>query len=867
MRMTFRLSLTRPGSSRVLDVTVDADQGDTAADLATALAEVWLGRPGGTIPGLVVDGRVVAPDTPVGVPPLLDGAGVQLSDDPVATTPGRRPAAAALRLDVVAGPDAGRSYPLTPGRHVVGRDASCDVAVDDPGLSRRHTAVEVSAEGVRAEDLGSTNGTVVDGRPVTAATLTPGTELLLGGSRLAVRTTVDAPPAARTAAGDGTWTVHRSPALARPPHGASFDLPREPLPPAPVRMPWLVMLLPLPVCAVLAFLWGPQLLAFALLGPLMSGGTTWSDRRAGRRRYATERAAYDTERRAVEESVAAALAAERAASAARHPDAAQTLRAALGPTRQLWDRGADDPVVLRLGIGDSPSATVVVDPVSHRPVAQTLMDSPFVLDLSAAGVVGLCGPPRSREALCRTLLGQLAVRHSPADVVLHVVGPAEESSWTRWLPHVERPTGPVASSVAALLRRLDARSGRRDAGRPRDALPVVVLTGTPRPLEAPATADGPGAAATASAAEVPGVRGSPVVDALCTHALEGRCIVVALGDAAADLPPQCRAVVELTPSDRAGRAILTVAGQSPRRFVPDGVDAAWAERLTRALAPLRDPRARAATLPTSVGLAECLAVDVDDPEGLSVAWAADRPGLDAVVGWDRQGPHVVDLVTDGPHALIGGTTGAGKSELLRSLVAGLAARHSPERLSFVLVDYKGGAAFRECADLPHTAAVVTDLDLHLARRALVGLTAELRRREHVLAARGARDIEELNADPGPAGPLPRLVIVVDELKMLVEELPEFVEGLVRLAALGRSLGLHLVLATQRPAGAITADIQANVNLRIALRVRDRLDSEHVIAAPDAALLPDDVPGRAVASTGSGPLLTFQTAHPGATTPR
>ena len=230
-------------------------------------------------------------------------------------------------------------------------------------------------------------------------------------------------------------------------------------------------------------------------------------------------------------------------------------------------------------------------------------------------------------------------------------------------------------------------------------------------------------------------------------------------------------------------------------------------------------------------------------------------------------PSAIDLAADGPHVLVAGTTGAGKSELLRTMVASLAVHNRPEHLSLVLIDYKGGAAFRECESLPHVAGVVTDLDDHLADRALTSLNAELKRRERLLAAAGVADFVAYQAcstpqSSQPREPLARLVIVIDEFRALAEELPDFVDGMVRVAALGRSLGTHLVLATQRPAGVVTADIKANVNLRIALRVRDRADSDDVIDAPDAAALDRTTPGRGYARVGGGQLVPFQGAHAG-----
>ncbi len=215
--------------------------------------------------------------------------------------------------------------------------------------------------------------------------------------------------------------------------------------------------------------------------------------------------------------------------------------------------------------------------------------------------------------------------------------------------------------------------------------------------------------------------------------------------------------------------------------------------------------------------------------------------------------------------LVGGTTGSGKSELLQALVTGLAVTNRPDELGFVLVDYKGGSAFSDCARLPHTVGLVTDLDAHLTARALTSLDAEMKRRERLLAEASARDLDDYRRAASVCRELPplaRLVIVVDEFKALADEFPEFIDGLVRVAALGRSLGLHLVLATQRPAGIVSADMRANVACRIALRVRDRADSEDVVDAADAASLDPRAPGRACLRVGDRGLTTVQTAYLG-----
>ena len=271
--------------------------------------------------------------------------------------------------------------------------------------------------------------------------------------------------------------------------------------------------------------------------------------------------------------------------------------------------------------------------------------------------------------------------------------------------------------------------------------------------------------------------------------------------------------------------------------------------------------------PTGVVLGALPGVPAPDVGSVLRAWARPGSGLPLPLGRGPGGAAVVlDLARDGPHALVAGTTGAGKSELLTTLVLGLALSRPPERLAVLLVDFKGGTGLPVVADLPHVVGHLSDLDAAGARRALRGLSAELRRREGLLAAVGARDLAELDPD-SPDTPA-RLVVVVDEFRALVDDLPELVPGLGRLAAQGRSLGVHLLLATQRPAGAVQADLRANVTLRIALRVADGVDSSDVVDVPDAARIPSDRPGLAVLRGAGGPPRAVQVARaaPRPTTP-
>jgi S-DNA-T family DNA segregation ATPase FtsK/SpoIIIE len=215
-----------------------------------------------------------------------------------------------------------------------------------------------------------------------------------------------------------------------------------------------------------------------------------------------------------------------------------------------------------------------------------------------------------------------------------------------------------------------------------------------------------------------------------------------------------------------------------------------------------------------------------------------RPGtLAAVVGLEGREPAVIDLVTDGPHAVVAGVTGSGKSELLITWILALCRTRTTSEVTFLLADFKGGTAFDALAAVPHVTGVITDLDGAGARRAIESLRAEVRWREGELAAAGARDI----LDPRVA--LPRLVVVVDEFAALLGDHPELHAVFADVAARGRALGIHLVLGTQRASGVIRDSLLANCPLRISLRVTDAGDSRSLIGTDEAALLPGGPEGR------------------------
>ena len=833
-------------------------------------------------PSIAVErtGRTLARDAPMSRCDLRSGDRVRLSDAARATPETTDQVAAVV--EVVEGPDAGRSIDLTEGLSDIGRGELCDVRLQDPTASRRHARVRVDSR-VHVWDLGATNAVLVNGRRISETTEVSERDVVtVGTTKLHIR--LHQPEGPRVVGSEVQF--NRPPRVFKPFAGEEVKLPAPPEDPPRQYLPMIASVIPLIMGLVMWRVFGSLIFAlFMLMSPLMMLGSFYESRKSGRKVHKKRLAEHDLLVNRAVEQLDGLREKEIESRHGEFPSVQDTAQFALQMTPRLWERHPDDDefLVLRVGRAEQAARTAVTihtggsrrmrDELEKIPPRYTrIPDLPAVAALPEVGGLGVAGPADAARALVRSLMVQLAGVHAPTEVAMAALLASEDATqwrWLAWLPHVQNEDSRVARShfghdarTCALLfagltdeldRRLSAREAR-DSQQPVRFFAVVTLIHERAPVErsrlTPLLEQGP---------------------AVGMH-------FIWVGASRRDLPRACGALVDLRTQAEAGATLaLRSSGEEILDVEVETLDVTQAESVARTLAPVVEMGGQFAAstqIPTLVSLVDLLGgvVTMNEPRAIIERWAGAETALrefgrlrmNAAVGRGTEHPVEIDLRADGPHALVAGTTGAGKSELLQSLVASLAATHSPIRVTFLLVDYKGGAAFKECVGLPHTVGLVTDLNTSEVRRALVSLEAELRHRERVLNEANAKDLFELEALGRPGTP-PSLVLVVDEFAALAREVPEFIDGVVDVALRGRSLGIHLVLATQRPAGVITPQIRANTNLRIALRVADVEDSVDVIGTKSAALLPGDRPGRAYARIGAREPQLLQSAWAGGVT--
>jgi S-DNA-T family DNA segregation ATPase FtsK/SpoIIIE len=598
--------------------------------------------------------------------------------------------------------------------------------------------------------------------------------------------------------------------------------------------------------------------------------------RRRRRRIGRER--YLDYLRGVRAQLQSAAAAQRAASGWRHP-APNALLALTRGSPRMWERRPEDAdfLQLRVGQGTRPLTTPVTvsrddgpsslsDPVCMAALDElvrmhgSISAQAMVVDLRAAPVISIVGARADRLDVARAFVCQLAALHAPDEVRVLLcasTAAARDWEWIKWLPHLRAADGDEqvdtqangVSDAGGLEEILTARAARvrreQDRSGPVDSGPWLVVL-----------ADGV----------------IPTPDAVTLlRRNRSRTTLVALAESTAgepsDVDLRVRTAGGALDIERLGAQGGHTAGRADR------VGSHSAEALARRLAPLRlseEPGAR--RLVETISLTDLLGIKDARALDPNAAWRARTlaESLRVPIGVSADGDAVLldlkesALGGDGPHGLVIGATGSGKSELLRTIVTGLALRHSPDLLAFALADFKGGAAFAGLQDLPHVAGLITNLadDLAMVDRMHAALFGEIRRRQELLRSAGnlasLREYHSRRAEGADLPPLPYLVVLVDEFGELLASRPDFIDLFVAVGRLGRSLGMHLILSSQQLDEGRLRGLEGHLSYRIALRTFSAAESRSVLGVADAYELPP-IPGSAYLKVGTTIYTRFRAA--------
>jgi S-DNA-T family DNA segregation ATPase FtsK/SpoIIIE len=834
--MTFwRLTVRDGGTDKDVEVTAEANS--SVAALIDSLPLPVNGR------ACYVGQTPLNPRASVGASSLIPGAVLSVG------RPG--PITRAVtgdevgRLRVMSGPDAGLSVSLGPGRHRIARDSTAGVPLRDSDVSRRgHAWVEVAPDGrAIVVDAGSTNGTYVNNLRIAQPTLIGAGATLQVGSDLLQWTPTSVGTLRTVRAADGRVDFDRA-------YATVPDVPRiEVTMPTKNQQPRNGAAITAGVTAALTVVasivaalvaHNAMIMLFSavgIIGFIVSRLVDTSQRGQRAGEYAEQCGRVDAQ-------MQNHVSAEWAVRSQLAPGPDEVAATIAGTRTDLWARRFESAqgLVLRVGLADQPAAITVRGEPWPGFVPPMLFGAPVTLDLRATGVLGVVGADSDVQDVLRWLLVQLATVRGPDDLRLVVMAADDRTdlAWTRWLPHVDAGGSAAMpcwlgntrasrmSRIDELLALLESRRGGPD-GRPNsfDSEVVVVLDGATVLRELPGMdvilRDGPSVGIYVVCADRRGMN-------------------------------ECHGLCEIGPS---GLRLTRTRNDTSIVATPDRLDSRTAEQWARSLTPMRDriTFAKAANaIPGRVRFLDLLGIDNPSADAVLAQWAQDEaPTTKVVLGADASGPVFVDLAKQGPHTMLGGATGAGKSILMQTLVTSLLLANRPDAMNLVLVDFKGGSAFLPFENCPHVVALIRStgetaadvFDAAAAARVLASVRAEVNRRESVLA-RYNGEIDDYwrkrRTDPS-LGPLPRLVMVFDEFARVLETSPDFLKELVNVAGKGRSLGMHLVLGTQSLQGKLSPELKNNISLRISLRQNEAADSSEVLGVPDAATIPGILRGR------------------------
>ena len=556
--------------------------------------------------------------------------------------------------------------------------------------------------------------------------------------------------------------------------------------------------------------------------------------------------------------------AEEASYHYNYPSPAELESIARNYSERLYERRITDQDALTVSLGwrEAPASLKIELPTSevklqHDPIeaeAEALRSEfsrihrPVLIDLKQENL-GIIGDRNHTFPIVERLIAQIAVLHSYCDVnivLLHRQEDWKAYRWARWLPHMhiesinclgiiesERKRDLVLGSIYQILKDRKAQLEDKEAQKGTRFLPhLVFIVDEPRWCES-----------------------HPIMDYIGSRQAELGYSVIYTSSVSASLPDSITSIVEAMDSTNA-RLILKSGIAKRESFILDSDEGVSYEWLARDLSAIDHVHGLGSKFPDRFTFLDMYKADTIEDIGMLQRWAkADTTqSLSVPIGARSEDELLyLDLheQAHGPHGLVAGTTGAGKSVLISTFILSLALNFSPYDVGILIIDYKGGGMAKTFRNLPHLLGIITNLDGDQSLRALISMKAELDRRQERFNECGVNHIDDytrLFRMGKVSDPMPHLFIISDEFAELRKEQPDFMNELISTARIGRSLGVHLILATQKPSGIVSEQIWSNSNFKIALRMQSASDSKEVLHTPDAASITK--PGRAYLQVGN-----------------
>ncbi|GGH11036.1 type VII secretion protein EssC [Paenibacillus segetis] len=560
-----------------------------------------------------------------------------------------------------------------------------------------------------------------------------------------------------------------------------------------------------------------------------------------------------------------------------NPEPMECIERIVRTDNKLWEKtpSHNDFLSLRIGVGSAPAELRInytkqavileTDPLLMEPQRLALEFAkipqvPITINLMAVEICGFAGEKEKTAELIKLMLLQVITHHGYDDVRVVVLASddgIEKWDWVKYVPHLwdegfnvrfllcgKAMAHQILTEVHSVLKEREMKSEGRSF------LPhYVFIVEDPLLLE-----------------------NEQISKYLYNANAKLGVSSVFIAQNTAYLPMNCNTVINL--QGKSGEMVDRLTGEKIL-FTPDTIHFKDLDIAVRKLAPLRIKNSSANfTLTSSITLMEMLQIQRVTEVDILTLWMRNKTymGMSVPIGAKAGGePFFLDMHETGfgPHGLVAGTTGSGKSELLQSIIVSQAIHYHPHDIVFVLIDYKGGGMADVFKGMPHLVGTITNLDGNQTTRALLSIKSELQRRQRVFSEYGVNNIDKYQKlyynskkvqNEMPA--IPHLIMIADEFAELKQDQPDFMKELVSAARVGRSLGVHLILATQKPAGVVDDQIWSNSKFKICLKVQDERDSQDVIKRPDAAMIKE--PGRAYIQVGNDEIFElFQSTYSGA----